>query len=244
MLAFSEMLKSLTPVKGVFKKGSSFRKHFFEKIGDLLAIILSIYLALNIEGWAEKRHEHQRLMKYYENLIHEIEEDTVSLNKAIIDAEKHIANANKQIGWLKSYHADLNDSIAVLMSTMTSSHIFYSSNMITFKSMQMGGDIKLIDNLALRDSLIKLDDRYLNVKLNEDLYIEYNKNDLLMVIKENFDLVDSEMIDDNFFTKPKYHNLVYFFQSLNTNRLNSYHEALPKAINTMEMLKKELAENL
>ncbi|MFO7369295.1 MAG: hypothetical protein R6X09_03380 [Bacteroidales bacterium] len=243
MLAFPEMLKSLTPVKGVFKKGSSFRKHFFEKIGDLLAIILSIYLALSIEGWAEKRHEYERLMKYYENLIHEIEEDTATLNKAIISAEMHIANTEKQIRWLKSYRTDLVDSISDCMSSMTTSHIFYSSNMITFRSMQMGGDIKLIDNLALRDSLIKLDDRYINVRLNEDLYIEYIKNDLLVAIKENFDLVDSEMLDDEFYTKPKYHNLVYFFQSLNGNRLNAYHEALPKAINTMEILKKELAKN-
>ena len=37
MLAFPEMLKSLTPIKGAFSKGSSFRKHFFEKVADILA---------------------------------------------------------------------------------------------------------------------------------------------------------------------------------------------------------------
>ena len=67
MLAFPEILKSLTPIKKSLNKESSFRKHFLAKITDLLAIVISIYLALSIEGWAEKRNEHKRMLQYYEN---------------------------------------------------------------------------------------------------------------------------------------------------------------------------------
>lgn len=243
MLAFPEMLKSLTPVKGAFKKGSSFRKHFLEKVGDLLAIILSIYLALSIEGWAEKRHEHKRLVQYYKNMIDEIEEDTASLNLAIKDAEKHMSNSKKQIELLKSYKPEMMDTISGLMSTMTSSNIFYASSLITFKSMQMGGDIKLIENIALRDSLIKLDDKYMNLRLHEDIYMDFIKGDLFIMLKENFNLMEGKLLDEMYYAKPDYANLVYFFYSLNSTRLGLYHEALPKAINTMEMLKKELAKN-
>ncbi len=240
MLAFPEMIKSLTPVKDIFKKGSSFRKHFLEKAGDLIAIIISIYLALSIEGWSEKRHEHQRLMKYYENLINEIAEDTASLNTAIENAEYHISRADDHIRMLKSYRSDRVDSISDLLGSMTSSSIFYTSSMITFKSMQMGGDIKLIENLALRDSLIKLDERYLNVRLQEDLYVEHVKDEVLSMLKKNFDLIDGKPIHADIYTRPEYRNLVVFFQSLNRVRLDAYEEALTKAVNTMEMLRAEL----
>lgn len=243
MLAFPEMLKSLTPVKGVFKKGSSFRKHFFEKIGDLLAIILSIYLALSIEGWAEKRHEHKRLVQYYKNMINEIEEDTASLNIAIKDAEKHMSNSEKQFKLLKSYKPELMDSINSLLSTMTTGNIFYASSMITFKSMQMGGDIKLIESIELRDSLIKLDDKYINLRLHEDIYMDFIKGDLFKMIKENFNMMEGILFDEMYYAKPDYANLVYFFYSLNSTRLDLYRETLPKAISTLEMLKKELAKN-
>jgi hypothetical protein len=124
MLAFPEMLKSLTPVKRVFSKGSSFRKHFLEKIGDLLAIILSIYLALSIEGWAEKRIEHKRLIHYYQNLVEEIEKDSISLAEASVDAEKHIETTRSHIRLLREYKPALQDTITSLYKGMLSSMLF------------------------------------------------------------------------------------------------------------------------
>lgn len=244
MLAFPEMLKSLTPLKSAFKKGASYRKLFLEKIIDLLAIVISIYLALSIEGWSEKRHEHKRLIQYYQNLITEIEMDTATLNNAIHDAEEHISRTKNQIEILEKYKPEFKDTISELMSTMTSASIFYATSMTTLKSMQMGGDIKLIENLALRDSLIRLDEKYINLRLHEDLLISFVENDLFGMLRENFNLLKGDLLNEMYFTDIKYHNLVYFFFSLNNTRLNLYKEVLPKAINTLDILKTELAENM
>ena len=47
MLAFPEMLKSLTPVKRMYlKKDPRSENTSLKRLDDLLAIILSIYLAL------------------------------------------------------------------------------------------------------------------------------------------------------------------------------------------------------
>ena len=130
------------------------------------------------------------------------------------------------------------------MSTMASANIFYASSMTTLKSMQMGGDIKLIENLALRDSLIRLDEKYINVRLHEDLLINFVENDLFGMLRENFNLLKGDLLNEMYFADIKYHNLVCFFYSLNNTRLNLYKEVLPKAINTLDILKMELAENL
>jgi len=218
MLAFSEMLKNLTPIRRIFSKGSSFRKHFIERITDLLAIILSIYLALNIEGWAEKRIEHKRLIQYYHRLAEEIEKDTVTLSEVYIDAENHISSAQMHIRVLRTYKNALQDTVTGYFRKMLNSELFYSSQMISYQSMILSGDIRLIENLKVRDKLTS-------------------------VFFDGFDLMDMKLKDRDFYTSQTYRNLVVEFYSLNANRLNQYKEATKKARETLEVIQQELDKN-
>jgi hypothetical protein len=240
MLAFPEMLKSLTPIKSAFSKGSSFRKHFFEKVADILAIILSIYLAVNIEGWSEKRNEHKRLLQYYSNLVEEIERDTLSLTTAMKDAETHIKNAITHLELVKDYKPEVQDSVLGFLGRMMSSEIFSSSQMVTYKSMLVSGEIKLIDNIAVRDSLIELDEIYSNLKIYEDMYLEFIKKDLINTLRDNFDLSVNKLINEACFSQLQYRNMVAMFQGLNAGRLGQYKDALPKAKAAREVIIKEL----
>ena len=243
MLAFPEILKSLTPIKKSLNKESSFRKHFLAKITDLLAIVISIYLALSIEGWAEKRNEHKRMLQYYENLISEIKKDTVSLVSVIADAKKHVSNSEKHLALLAHYTPELQDSVTRYLGKMMASQLFYSSDMITFKSLQTSGEIKLIDKLAVRDSLIKLDETYNTIKIYEDMYLKFIQNDLMGLIGSNFDLIENKLINKNCYRELGYRNHVALFRGINETRLAQYYSALPKARGTLKLIEQELAEN-
>ena len=242
MLAFAEMLKNLTPVKRMFSKESSFRKRFFERITDLLAIILSIYLALNIEGWAEKRIEHKRLIQYYQNLASEIEKDTVSLSQVIADAEKHIQTTGTHINLLRDYKPTLLDTITSLYRGMLSSEVFYSSQMISYQAMVLSGDLRLIEDLEVREELIELEEVYKSLKIYEELYLNFILNRLTTAFSESFDLLSMQLVNEKYYSQHNYRNLVAEFYAHNANRLNQYNEAMKKARETREVILNELHE--
>jgi hypothetical protein len=242
MLAFPEMLKNLTPVRRLFTKGSPARKHFFERLADLLAIVVSIYLALSIEGWAEKRIEHKRLQQYYHNMTDELAKDTVSLHETIADAEMHISSTKSHMRLLRTYNPSLQDTVSVLFRGMLTSQLFYSSEMISYKSMVLSGEIRLIENLKVRDKLIELEGVYTSLKVYEDMYLEFITKDLTKAFSNSFDYIDNRLTDKGYFTKTEYRNLVATFYSHNTNRMEQYRMALLKARETLEIIQHELGE--
>jgi len=239
MLAFPEILKTLTPVKRFFSKGSASRKHFFERLTDLVTIILSIYLALTIEGWAEKRIEHKRLMQYYHNLRDEIAKDSVSLTEVIADAENHINSTKSHIGILRAYNSTLQDSVAGFFRGMLSSEVFYSSEMISYQAMVLSGDIRLIEDLKVKQKLIELEEAYKGLKIYEELYLTFITEDLTRAYAESFDLLDMKLIEEDNFTQTGYRNLVAEFLSLNLTRQQQYRASLKVARETLALFQQE-----
>jgi hypothetical protein len=240
MLAFPEIIKNLFPFKRIHSKDSTVRKHFINRLGDLLAIVVSIYLALSIEGWAENRLEHKRLMHYYENILGELKTDTVTLTETIADAEKHIENTKKQIIRLRSYKPQMLDTITGMFTGMLSSQIFYKSTLVSFQSMVMSGDIKLIGDFAVRDSMVGLDEVYNGLMLWEDIYMDYFRNDIMPYAQKNFDMLEGKPLSNEYCTTIEYRNLVVFFHSLNQGRLEQYQQVLKKAREAMLVIQQEL----
>jgi hypothetical protein len=236
MLAFPEMLKSSV------KKSLSSSKSgmtIFEKGLDLLAIIVSIYLALSIESCAEKRSEHKRLNTYYHNLLDEIAVDTTSLHDALESAEMHILNHKKHISYLGKYNTANQDSVIRCFTTMMQSIIFHTSHMVSYNSMVLSGDIKLIEDLDVREKLIELDETYQSLKIYEDMYMDFMRNDLSRFYYDHFDMMVGEPIDPSYLGSIEYRNLVFTYYGLNLNRLEQYQSALENAVETLEMIKKE-----
>jgi hypothetical protein len=240
MLAFPEMLKTF--VRKVFLQQSPLRKVIFEKAFDLIAIIFSIYLALSIEGWSDKSSEHRKLMNYYQNMVREIETDTVSLYDCIKDAEDHIKNESRQLGLLRRYEPSKQDSVTAFFEGMISTIVFDASSMISYQSMIVSGDFKLIDNLEVRTGLISLDEEYKGVKLWDDLYIDFFRNEVLNDFFQSFNWLEQELIDNNYYIKPGYINMVVKCHTYNSSRVEQYKKALAVARDTRKLLIKEITK--
>jgi hypothetical protein len=240
MLAFSEMLKSFTPIKNITSKATSFRKQIFEKIFDLILIILSIYIALNFEGWADKRNEHKKLIQYYRNFINEIAQDSVSIYEIIDYTQKSQKNIEAELKLLRNYSPAVEDTVVKLFYGLFTSQLFNESDMISYKAMILSGDIKLIKNISLKEELIKLQGSYEGIKFYEDMYLENFKNRLMPAFSDNFDLINQNLLNKDYFKKITTRNLVIEIYSLNQGRLEQYRVALENARTMLAMLRQEI----
>jgi hypothetical protein len=239
MLAFSEMLKS--PVKRMMAK-RPISKQILEKGFDLFAIVLSIYLALSIEGWAEKRNEHNRLGHYYENISSELAKDTVSLSEIVAFTRKQVETTNGHLKMLKYYKPEYEDTIAQLYRNMLSAQLFGSSSMVSYQSMIVSGDIKLIESLEIRGKLIELDEEYKSLKIWEDLCMDFFRADLMDSYFTSFDLLEMKLLINDYFMTPSYRNLVVKYYSLNQSRLDETEKTLVKAKEVLAVIMKQQNE--
>jgi hypothetical protein len=141
---------------------------------------------------------------------------------------------------LKLYKPEYQDSITSMYHDMLSAEIFGSSSMVSYQSMIVSGDIKLIENLKVRDKLIELDDEYKSLKVWEDLCMDYFRNGFMDSYFESFDLIEMKMLINNYFTTPAYRNLIVKYFSLNQSRLEETKKALEKAKEVLAVLHQEM----
>jgi hypothetical protein len=132
------------------------------------------------------------------------------------------------------------DTITGMFTGMLSSKIFYKSTLVSFQSMVMSGDVKLIGNFAVRDSLVSLDEIYNGLMLWEDIYMDYFRNDIIPYAQKNFDMLEGKPLSNEYCKTVEYRNLVVFFHSLNQGRLEQYQEVLKKAREAMVIIQQEL----
>lgn len=236
MLAFTEILKNQMPKKK--KKHKKLRHTLAEKVLDILLIIISVYIALFVESWAEKRHDEKRLHQYYVSIVGELNQDISDLKTMRNDALKHTGNCKRQIALIKGNPP--KDTILLYLSKMYNSQLFANSHMLSYKSMIASGDFKLVEKLKVREALVELDAAYAAIKIQEDLYLDYITKDLSNYIVQNFDMIDLKPIDPKFYRKIKYKNLVMVFQGQNQARLTQYESSLKVAEKALKVLKEEI----
>jgi hypothetical protein len=236
MLAFSEILKSQMSKKK--KKHKSLWSQFLDKLTDIILIIISVYIALLVESWAEKKHEHQRLTQYYQGFISEAKVDTTELKVVIKDAALHIKHS-KQILKNEQLKNPQIDSIKIYYGKLFNSLIFSNSSMVSYKSMLASGDMRLIEDLDMRRTLVKVDESYSAIKIQEDLYLRFLTEDLSHYINTNFDLAQSKEINPDYFTSITFKNLIVSFMGLNYARLQKYQESYKLCTEAIKALEKQ-----
>ncbi|HLO58285.1 MAG TPA: DUF6090 family protein [Bacteroidales bacterium] len=238
MLAFPEMLKP--SVKKTIAGERSTGKKILEKLFELISIIVSIYLALSIEGWSEKRSEHKKMLYYYNNLAAEIALDTASLDSALMNAEKHLRVTRVQLGMLRKYEPSMDDSLLSMYRGLAFNMLFYTSSMLSYNTMVVSGDIKLIENIKVRNKLAELNEVYTGLRLHEDMYLKYIQDDIMKSFMSNFDLIDQKIVTPGYYKSLFYRNLVAGFYVQNAGRVEQYRSSLKVAKETLALIKEEL----
>ena len=212
-----------------------------EMLADILLIVISVSIALLVEGWVEKHREHKRLDQYYTNFVSEAKEDLTSLQDVQKDAKTHLDNCKRNLKMLKQENPQY-DSISYYFQRMYSSNLFANSQMVSYKSMLSSGDMHLMENFEMRKALVKLDESYFSIKIEEDMYLKFLTDDLTDFVSDNFDMTTLQPLDKNLYKGIKFKNLVVLFMGLNQGRLIKYEDSEKKVKETIEMLQKEIKE--
>jgi hypothetical protein len=137
---------------------------------EFVMVFLGVLFAFFVNDWAEQQREKKYVESIVTNLIDDVKMDSANVIAAI-DA---VGNQNDSL-------AALLDELCVFNYKTANSKIYYTyfcynvfePRRSTYQSMVYGGDMKLVDDLAMLRSIKDLDE--INEKVRE-LHVRYRDN--------------------------------------------------------------------
>jgi hypothetical protein len=132
-------------------------KYFKYAIGEIVLVVIGILIALQINTWNENRNYRNQETIYLKRLLSENQQDIVTFTNTINSIKK----GNESI--VKFSEALKNDSVLDTDLLLTANNYFifgsiypvFTSSTSTFEDLSSTGNLQILTNVNLRDSIVK-----------------------------------------------------------------------------------------
>lgn len=189
------MVKFFGKIRQRLLSENKFTKYFSYALGEIVLVVIGILIALQINNHNEARKLLQKELQYLDNIksdlvssVSKIEDFMTSRNKAISSSKVIIDHFEGKP--IEDWH-QFNEQCIDIYSWQR----FYQVN-YTFEELVYSGNLALISNDSIKESLLRLESLYKQLKAEEDhfrydsevLIYEpvYNALDHQLILKEHF----------------------------------------------------------
>ncbi len=198
-------------------------------IGELLIVIIGISVAFALNNWSASLKENDLKDAYLSNLKADIEHDAEALTEAIAEMEKRSVFLQRTFIPIMFNTSSGSDSIVRKFYGVIDPVVF-SPRDATLQSLKFSGDLKLIDDLQLKNKILQHYETYESAKTERERHIGFAKDYLGGYFMRNIDFSKTQAQGGLEFLKdPYFRNLTFSFLGINTNQLTRYKEALVSA---------------
>lgn len=161
------MIKFFRHIRQRLVSENKFSKYLLYAIGEIILVVIGILIALQINNANETRKERERELNYLKNLksdlVSEIESNnefaTYRFEKAKACTTLLNTEAPKTIEDVQEY-TDTYEQVFVW-------NVFVPNNN-TFKELLSSGNLSLVKNDSIKDTLLELDKRYADIATGEE----------------------------------------------------------------------------
>jgi hypothetical protein len=168
-------------------------KYFKYAIGEIVLVVIGIFIALQLNSLKEKRQQIAITNVYIDNVIKDIINDTLAINDELNGFQKYKANVENYFKYFEEGNHSINeyiDSVAVVTVQLFA----YNPIDHSYKDMQSSGNSNLLGELQ-RVKLIELSNQ-------QNLFKTINKNvvgSILVETHKSGSYLDNDMSDSDFF---------------------------------------------
>ena len=145
------------------------RKKFTHYLWEFLMLFLAVFCGFLAENFREHQVEHQREKKYIISLVKDVELDIASLKQAEAIKKKYITYYDSLIYLFKNYNdSNLTDIYFYARHAGRSTNFKYHDG--TIQQLKSGGNLRLIRNKNVADSIIIYDNELINTVLDQQAF--------------------------------------------------------------------------
>ena len=133
--------------------GKKIWHYFFE----FLMLFLAVFCGFIAENWREQLREHQREKEFIQSIVVDIKSDTLQSNKILIQLKRISLGIDSVLIALSSPEIITNSNNAYRLWTKNLGLEVFVSNDRTIEQLKNSGELRLIRNKAVSDSIMKYD---------------------------------------------------------------------------------------
>jgi hypothetical protein len=210
--------------------------NWINHIIELIVVFIGITLAFMLNNWRESYNNQQLENKYLIGFLNDISDDSAELNTTIKLNEQKLKRVNQFIGDLRKGTVQY-DSALVIIGDLVQIHQFLPK-LSTFETIKNSGNLSLISDYNLKESLINYYQSFEEKKLQESYYNLYINEYVIPFVYKNVNFLEREIINKNAINNYEFSNLILGYHQLLNQQIINY-----KDINTRNKELKLLFED-
>jgi hypothetical protein len=197
-------------------------------LGELLIVTIGITIAFSLNNLASSVKDNNTSKTYLLNLSYDLQTDINQLDSNVSDLEERVNFIRGMFRYL-GRPLDGKDSIAKQFFNYIDPVYFVAMD-VTLQSLKFSGDLKLIENIDLKNKIIRHYTTYDKVESEAKRHEAFAKNFLARYFMENIDYTslyrDSQA---DFMDQAYFRNLVSSLYGIYTLELDAQRKALVSA---------------
>ncbi|MCH2490864.1 MAG: DUF6090 family protein [Flavobacteriales bacterium] len=178
------MIKFFQKIRQRLLSENKFSKYLIYAIGEIVLVVIGILIALSINEWNDKKKNTQSELIYYCRILEDIELDKQRIVELKNESDYRIDLSQKVLLELDGGTKDKNYIINQFILA-TRSEIYEPRN-VTFKDLISSGNLKLLTDISIKNSLIQ----YYSELENKQSQLKQNRDE---ITKEVFELVNTSV---------------------------------------------------
>ncbi len=176
------MIKFFRRIRKKLVSENKFSKYLLYAIGEIVLVVIGILIALSINEWNDKKKNTQSELIYYCRILEDFELDKQRIVELKDESDYRIDLSQKVLleldGGTKDKNYIINQFILAIRSEI------YEPRNVTFKDLISSGNLKLLNDISIKNSLIQ----YYSELENKQSQLKQNRDE---ITKEVFELVNT-----------------------------------------------------
>ena len=145
--------------------GKKIRDYLFE----FLMLFLAVFCGFIAENWRVQLEEHKREKEFIYSIVEDLKSDTFQSNKILIQLKRISSGIDSVLIALSSHEIVDNSNRAYRLWTKNLGLEVFVSNDRTIQQLKNSGELRLIRNKAVSDSIMKYDQTLKKYHVQSDL---------------------------------------------------------------------------
>jgi hypothetical protein len=134
---------------------NKFSKYLLYAVGEIVLVVIGILIALQINNWNENRKENRIEKKYLTNLKHDLQNDSINLNRLKKIRLNKVSSARNLLMYAQKNEVDNIFEIDSLYVDVAY-WLEHIPNNNTFKELISSGNLNIIGNETIKNLLLEL----------------------------------------------------------------------------------------
>lgn len=178
------MIKFFRKIRQNLLSAGKTREYLRYAIGEILLVVIGILIALSINNWNDKNSDKKFEGLYYCRILEDFNLDKSLIEELSTKADHRIRTSKEILLELDSGKRDRNYLLNKLLNAIRSES--YVPRNVTFKDLISSGNLKLLKDVKIKNSLIQ----YYSELDNKESQLKENRDENL---KQVFEIVNSSI---------------------------------------------------